>query len=86
MKTKFYEIEIGSTTYRTWKIPSESAKKAQEIALAEMDADWEISSEWKQGADIESCEPFYIDEHGVKIIGTSHMNNEEFGKYLKENT
>ena len=77
MKTKFYEIEIGSTTYRTWKIPSESAKKAQEIALAEMDADWEISSEWKQGAEVTSCIP---------VGGTSHMSNEEFGKYLKENT
>ena len=77
MKTKFYEIEIGSTTYRTWKIPSESAKKAQEIALAEMDADWEISSEWKQGAEVTSCNP---------VGGTSHISNEEFGKYLKENT
>ena len=76
MKTKFYEIEIGSTTYRTWKIPSESAKKAQEIALAEMDADWEISSEWKQGAEVVSCNP---------VGGTSHMSNDEFGEYLRNN-
>ena len=86
MKKKWYQVEMASTTYHTWEVQAESAKKAQEIALTEMDNDWEISSEWKQGADIESCEPFYIDEHGVKIIGTSHMNNEEFGKYLKENT
>ena len=86
MKKKFYQVEMASTTYRTWEVQAESAKKAQEIAFAEMDADWEISSEWKRGADIESCEPFYIDEHGVKIIGTSHMSNEEFGKYLRENT
>ena len=42
-----------------------------------MDADWEISSEWKQGAEVTSCNP---------VGGTSHMSNEEFGKYLKENT
>ena len=76
MKTKFYEIEIGSTTYRTWKIPSESAKKAQVIALAEMDADCEISSEWKQGAEVVSCNP---------VGGTSHMSNDEFGEYLRNN-
>jgi len=76
MKTKTYEIEIGSTTYHTWKIQAESAKKAQEIALAEMDADWQISSEWKQGAEVVACNP---------VDGTSHMSNEEFGDYLKEN-
>ena len=85
MKTKFYQVEMASTTYRTWEVQAESSKKAQEIALAEMDNDWEISSEWKQGADIESCEPFYIDEDGVKIIGTSHMTNEEFGEYIRNN-
>ena len=77
MKTKFYEIEIGSTTYHTWKIEAESAKKAKKIALAEMDADWEISTAWKQGAEVVSCNP---------VGGTSHMSNEEFSQYLKENT
>mgnify|MGYP001376124250 CR=1 FL=1 len=86
MKTKFYQVEMASTTYRTRDVQAESSKKAQEIAWEEMDSDWEIDSEWKRGADIESCEPFCIDEHGVKIIGTSHMSSEEFSKYLKENT
>ena len=76
MKQKWYEIEIGSTTYHTWKIQAESPKKANEIALAEMDADWQISSEWKQGAEVVSCNP---------VGGTSHMSNEEFGDYLREN-
>tara|TARA_B110000495_G_C22926494_1_gene541472 strand:- start:479 stop:715 length:237 start_codon:yes stop_codon:yes gene_type:complete len=76
MKTKWYEIEMGGKTYRTWKIKAESAKKAQEIALAEMDNDWEISGEWKRSAKIQSCNP---------VGGTSSMNNEEFGNYIKNN-
>jgi hypothetical protein len=76
MKTKWYEIEMGSKTYRTWKIKAESAKKAQQIALSEMDCDWEISSEWKQGAEVVSCNP---------VGGTSNMSNEEFGDYIKDN-
>ena len=75
-KTKWFEIEMGSTTYRTWKIKAESAKKAQQLALSEMDCDWEISPEWKQGAEVTSCNP---------IGGTSHMSNEEFGNYIKNN-
>lgn len=74
MKTKTYEIEIGSTTYRTYEVKAESPQKAQEIALSEMDADWEISKAWKQNAEVVFCEP-----QG----GTSHMSNEEFGKYIR---
>ena len=75
-KTKWFEIEMGSTTYRTWKVKAESAKKAQQLALSEMDCDWEISPEWKQGAEVTSCNP---------VGGTSHMSNEEFGNYIKNN-
>ena len=74
MKTKTYEIEIGSTTYRTYEVKAESPQKAQEIALNEMDADYEISKAWKQNAEVVFCEP-----QG----GTSHMSNEEFGKYIR---
>ena len=74
MKTKTYEIEIGSTTYRTYEVKAESPQKAQEIALNEMDADWEISKAWKQNAEVVFCEP-----QG----GTSDMGNEEFGKYIR---
>lgn len=74
MKTKTYEIEIGSTTYRTYEVKAESPQKAQEIALNEMDADWEISKAWKQNAEVVFCEP---------LGGTSHMSNEELGKYIR---
>ena len=74
MKTKTYEVEIGSTTYRTYEVKAESSQKAQEIALNEMDADYEISKAWKQNAEVVFCEP-----QG----GTSHMSNEEFGKYIR---
>ena len=74
MKIKWFEIEIGSTTYHTWKIQAESAKKAQQLALSEMDCDWEINSEWKRGAEVVSCNP---------VGGTSDMNNDEFGEYIR---
>ena len=74
MKTKTYEIEIGSTTYRTYYIDAESPKEAQNRAFEELDADWEISKAWKQNAEVVFCEP-----QG----GTSHMSNEEFGKYIR---
>jgi hypothetical protein len=85
METQWYEVEISGKTYRTYDIKAESPKKAQEIALSEIDSDFEVDEEWKQGADIESCNPFHIDKDGVKIIGTSNMNNEEFGQYIRNN-
>ena len=83
MKTQWYEIEIASTTYRTYQVKAESPDKANEIALSEMDADWEISKAWKQNAEVVSCDPFSYDEDGNKIIGTSHMSDDEFGAYIR---
>ena len=74
MKTQWFEIEIASTTYRTYQVSAESADKANEIALAEMDADWEISKAWKQNAEVVYCQP-----QG----GTSHMSDDEFGAYIR---
>jgi putative hemolysin len=74
MKTQWFEIEIASTTYRTYQVKAESPDKANEIALAEMDADWEISKAWKQNAEVVYCQP-----QG----GTSHMSDDEFGAYIR---
>ena len=74
MKTQWYEIEVASTTYRTYQVKAESPDKANEIALAEMDADWEISKAWKQNAEVVYCQP-----QG----GTSHMSDDEFGAYIR---
>ena len=52
MKIKTYEIEIASTTYRTYYIDAESPKEAQTRAFEEVDADWEISKAWRQNAEI----------------------------------
>ena len=52
MKTKWYQIEISSTTYRTYDIKAESKEKAEELALHAVDEDWEISKAWKQNAEI----------------------------------
>ena len=71
---KIFEVEIASTTYRTFQVEAESAEKAQELALSEMDGDWEISKAWKQNAEVSFCEP---------LGGTSSMDNDEFGKYIR---
>jgi hypothetical protein len=44
---KTFEIEIASTTYRTYFIDSESKDDAVSRAFDEMEADWEISKAWK---------------------------------------
>ena len=56
MKTKRYEVEIMGTTFRTYYVDAESADKAEEIAFEELDCDWEISSAWKQSAEISFTE------------------------------
>ena len=49
---KTFEIEIMSTTYRTYYITAESAEKAEEMAFDAVDEDWEISKAWKQNAEV----------------------------------
>jgi hypothetical protein len=74
MNKKVYRIEMESTTYHTWQIEADSAEKAQQIAYAQMDRDVELSHDWKQGAEIVSCNP---------LGGTSDMDDDEFGEYIK---
>jgi hypothetical protein len=51
-KIKRYEIEIASTTYRTYYIDAESQDEAETRVFEEIDADWEISKAWRQNAEI----------------------------------
>ena len=51
-KMKTYEVEIASTTYRTYFIDAESQDEAETRAFQEVDADWEISKAWRQNAEI----------------------------------
>jgi hypothetical protein len=53
---KTFEIEIASTTYRTYFIDSESKDDAVSRAFDEMEADWEISKAWKQNAEVSLVE------------------------------
>ncbi|MDB4348398.1 hypothetical protein OAA62_00635 [bacterium] len=53
---KRFEIEIASTTYRTYYIDSESQDDAVSRAFDEMEADWEISKAWKQNAEVSFVE------------------------------
>jgi len=68
IKTKWYAVEIGGTTYRDYEIKAESKEKAEELALEAVNEDWEISKAWKQSAEVESCEKYKLDKDGVKII------------------
>jgi hypothetical protein len=53
---KTFEIEIASTTYRTYFIDSSSQNDAVSRAFDEMEADWEISKAWKQNAEVSFVE------------------------------
>ena len=53
---KTFEIEIASTTYRTYLIDSESEDDAVSRAFDEMESDWEISKAWKQNAEVSFVE------------------------------
>ena len=53
---KTFEIEIASTTYRTYFIDSLSKDDAVSRAFDEMEADWEISKAWKQNAEVSFVE------------------------------
>jgi|SaaInlStandDraft_1057018.scaffolds.fasta_scaffold223457_2 hypothetical protein len=53
---KTFEIEIASTTYRTYFIDSESKDDAVSRAFDEMEADWEISRAWKENSEVSFCE------------------------------
>jgi len=53
---KTFEIEIASTTYRTYFIDSESKDDAVSRAFDEVEADWEISKAWKQNAEVSFVE------------------------------
>jgi hypothetical protein len=53
---KRFEIEIASTTYRTYFIDSESKDDAVSRAFDEMEADWEISRAWKENAEVSFAE------------------------------
>jgi len=58
MKTKWYQVEIMGTTYRTYDIKAESKEKAEELALDAVDEDWEISKAWKRNAEVSYIEEF----------------------------
>ena len=53
---KTFEIEIASTTFRTYFIDSESKDDAVSRAFDEIESDWEISKAWKQNAEVSFIE------------------------------
>jgi len=64
-----YEIEIGSTTYRTYYITAESQEEAEELALKEVAIDFEISKAWAENAEV-TCvkgESVKFDREGKRL-------------------
>lgn len=53
---KTYEVEMASTTYRTFEVEADSPEDAQNKAFLELDADWEISKAWRQNAEVSFVE------------------------------
>lgn len=53
---KIYEVEMSCTTYRTFKVVADSPEDAQDIAFAQLDEDDMISTAWKEGASVVSCD------------------------------
>ena len=49
-----YEVEVSGcvTTSKTYIIKAKSIEEAERIALAEVDADWDIPDQWKCNAEI----------------------------------
>ena len=49
-----YEVEVSGyvATSKTYIVKAESIEEAERIALAEVDADWEIHDQWKINAEI----------------------------------
>ena len=66
-KTKWYEVEVASTTYRNYEIEAKSKEKAEEIALDLMDEDWDISKAWRDNAEVTFCEQIKLDKDGVHL-------------------
>ena len=56
MTKKTYEVEMSSTTYRTFEVEADSPEDAQNIAFAQLDEDYMISTAWKEGASVVSCD------------------------------
>ena len=48
---------MSSTTYRTFEVVADSPEDAQNIAFTQLDEDCMISTAWKEGASIVSCDP-----------------------------
>ena len=64
---KTFEIEIASTTYRTYFIDSESKDDAVSRAFEAVDEDWEISKAWKQNAEVSLVEEKELEEDSMEL-------------------
>lgn len=67
---KTFEIEIASTTYRTYFIDSESKDDAVSRAFDAMESDWEISKAWKENAEVT-----FTEEKEKKSKDDSELDN-----------
>ena len=76
---KTFEIEIASTTYRTYFIDAESQDEAETRVFEEIDADWEISKAWRQNAEIT-----YVGEREKESQNSIELSNPKLDDLNKD--
>ena len=68
-----FEILMAVTTYKKVQVKAPSGKKANDIAL----------TKFKGKGEVVSCNPVFEDDKGDRVVGTSHLNDDDFGAFIK---
>ena len=68
-----FEVLIAVTNYEKVKVKAPSAMKATDKAL----------TKFKGRGEVVSCNPVLEDENGNQVVGTSHLNNDDFGAFIR---
>ena len=68
-----FEVKVAVTTYKTLEVQASSGKTANDIALKKFDGTVEIVS----------CNPVFKNDKGERVIGTSHLSDDEFGAFIR---
>jgi len=53
-----YEVEFKATTYRTYQVEASSKEEAEELAGEQLDSDPNVSSAWREAAEVEMVHEF----------------------------
>ena len=68
-----FEVIVAVTTYEKVQVKAHSGKKANEIAL----------NKFKGKGEVVSCNPVLENDEGRQVVGTSHLNDDDFGAFIR---